>query len=73
MYFLHIYLYGTLKPVEVILGRGRGKKKNNRGDDPNWHTLYIYTWKCHRETPVQLLHANKNFKKKIQKYYLPWM
>jgi hypothetical protein len=27
MYFLHVYEYGTLKPVEVILRRGGGRIK----------------------------------------------
>jgi hypothetical protein len=31
-----------LKPVEVILRRKRGKKENNRKDDPNSGTLYAY-------------------------------
>jgi hypothetical protein len=35
MYFLSIYEYGTLKPVEVILRRGRGKRENNGSDEPN--------------------------------------
>jgi hypothetical protein len=26
-----MYKYGTLKPVEVILRRGRGKRENNGG------------------------------------------
>jgi hypothetical protein len=32
MYFLSLYEYGTLKPVEDILRRGSGKKKKNGGD-----------------------------------------
>jgi hypothetical protein len=32
----------TLKPIKVILRRGRGKRENNGGDEPNWGTLYIY-------------------------------
>jgi hypothetical protein len=30
-----MYEYGTLKPVKVVLRRGRGKKKKNDGDEPN--------------------------------------
>jgi hypothetical protein len=39
MYFLYKYVYRTLKPAEVTLRRGRGKKKKNSGDDPNQGTL----------------------------------
>jgi hypothetical protein len=42
MYFLHVYEYGTLKPAEAILRRGKGKRENNGGDVPNQGTLYIY-------------------------------
>jgi hypothetical protein len=35
-----MYEYGTLNPVEVILRRGRRKRENNGGDEPNWSTLY---------------------------------
>jgi hypothetical protein len=34
--------YGTLKPVKVILRRGRDIKENNERDEPNWGTLYAY-------------------------------
>jgi hypothetical protein len=33
-----MYECGTLKPVEVILRRGRGKGKNNGGDEINQGT-----------------------------------
>jgi hypothetical protein len=29
-----MYEYVTLKPIEVILRRGRGKRENNGGDEP---------------------------------------
>jgi hypothetical protein len=32
-----MYEYGTLKPFEVILRRGREKRENNGGDEPNQH------------------------------------
>jgi hypothetical protein len=64
-YFLYIYEYGTLKPVEVILRRGRDERENNGRDEPNWGTLYVtyiemshvchiyfHIWKCHNETPL---------------------
>jgi hypothetical protein len=34
--------YGTLKAVYIICKRGRGKRNNNRGDEPNLGTLYAY-------------------------------
>jgi hypothetical protein len=35
IYFLYIFEYGLLKPVEVILRRKRGKKGNNGRDGGN--------------------------------------
>jgi hypothetical protein len=40
--FLYVYEYGTLKPVEVILRRGKEKREKNEGDESNWGTLYAY-------------------------------
>jgi hypothetical protein len=37
-----MYKYGTLKPIEVILRRGRRKKENNGGEEPT-----RVHWKCH--------------------------
>jgi hypothetical protein len=34
--------YRTLKSVEVILRRGRRKRKNNGGDEPNQGILFVY-------------------------------
>jgi hypothetical protein len=31
-----MYESGTLKPVKVILKRGRGRRVNNGEDEPNW-------------------------------------
>jgi hypothetical protein len=31
MYFLYKYEYGTLKPAEVTIRRGEGKRENNGG------------------------------------------
>jgi hypothetical protein len=42
MYFLYKYEYETLKSVEVILRKGRRKRKNNGGDEPNGGALYAY-------------------------------
>jgi hypothetical protein len=42
MYFLYIYEYGTLKPAEVILRRGRKKRKNNGENEPSQDILYVY-------------------------------
>jgi hypothetical protein len=32
--------HGTLK--YVILRRGRGRRENNGGDEPNWGSMYVY-------------------------------
>jgi hypothetical protein len=37
-----VYEYGILKSVEVILRRGRGKRKNNGGNKPNRGIIYVY-------------------------------
>jgi hypothetical protein len=37
-----MYEYGTLKPIEVILRRGRGNRENNGGDESNWGILYSH-------------------------------
>jgi hypothetical protein len=37
-----MYEYGTLKPVDVTLRRGWGRRENNGGNEPNWSTLYAY-------------------------------
>jgi hypothetical protein len=42
MGFLYTYEHGTLKPIEVIFRRGQEKRKNNRGDEPNQSTIYMY-------------------------------
>jgi hypothetical protein len=34
--------YGALKPVKVILRKGRKKRENNGGDEPKWGILYLY-------------------------------
>jgi hypothetical protein len=39
-YFLYIYKYGTLRPVEATFKKGRKKRDNNRGDEPNQGTSY---------------------------------
>jgi hypothetical protein len=31
-----------LKPVEVIIRKKKGKRENNREDEPNLGTLYVY-------------------------------
>jgi hypothetical protein len=45
-----MYEQGTLKPVEAILRRGRGKRENNGGNEPSW-VQYMYIWKCNNEIP----------------------
>lgn len=46
-----MYEHGTVKPVEVILRMGKGKKKNNGGDELNWGTLYEYIEKS-QQSPL---------------------
>jgi hypothetical protein len=36
-----MYEYGTLKPVKVILRRGRGKRESKRRDESNQGTIYV--------------------------------
>jgi hypothetical protein len=58
-----MYEYGILKPVKVILRRGRRKRDNNGENEPNRSAVHI----CGNVTmkpPVQITHANKNFFKK---------
>jgi hypothetical protein len=38
---LYMYKYGSLKPTEVILRRGRGKREYG-GKEPNQGTIYVY-------------------------------
>jgi hypothetical protein len=47
-----MYEYGTLKPVKVILRRGRRNRENTRGDKPKRSALYAYK-KCHSENPCK--------------------
>jgi hypothetical protein len=50
---------GTLKLVEAILRRGRGRGRITEGmKQMGVHCMHI--WKCHNETPTQLLYKNKN-------------
>jgi hypothetical protein len=37
-----MYEYGTLKPVDVILRKGSGRRENNGRDERNPSTLYRY-------------------------------
>jgi hypothetical protein len=47
VYSLHMYEYGTLKPIEVILRRGWRKRENNGGEEPNQGTLYVHMEMAH--------------------------
>jgi hypothetical protein len=40
--------YNTLKPANVILRGGWGKRESNGGDEPNLVTLFI-VWKYHNK------------------------
>jgi hypothetical protein len=41
-----MYEYGTMKPDEVNLRRGTGKRKKG-GDEPNWGALHPYMEMSH--------------------------
>jgi hypothetical protein len=59
--FLHRYEDGTLKPVEVILRRAGGERKNNGRVEPNQGTLYSYMEIYEEGNPsLQLTQTNKN-------------
>jgi hypothetical protein len=47
-----MYEHGTLKPIKVILRRGREKRDHNGGNEPNQGTLHTYI-ECHNETPCK--------------------
>jgi hypothetical protein len=47
MYFLYIYEYGTLTPVEIIL-RGIREKGEEWRDEPNWDTICTYMEMSHQ-------------------------
>jgi hypothetical protein len=43
MYFLHVHLYGTVQPTEVILRWGMGQEEQwKRWDKTNWDIIYVY-------------------------------
>jgi hypothetical protein len=42
MYFLHIYEYKTLKPIESILKRRKRKREKNGGTEPNLGGYILY-------------------------------
>jgi hypothetical protein len=64
LYFLYIYEYGTLRPVEVTLRRGMGWRENNGRDELNQvRCLHIYG-NVTKTTPVKLLYTNKDIKNK---------
>jgi hypothetical protein len=54
--------YGTLKPAEVILRRGRRKRENMEGMNRTRYTVSIYG-NVTRKFPVQLIYTHKNIKK----------
>jgi hypothetical protein len=39
MYYIYLYENKTMKPVEIILSRGRGRRENDGEDEPNQGTL----------------------------------
>jgi hypothetical protein len=64
-----------LKPVKVILRRGRGKREKNKGDEPNWGTLYAYV-EMSQETPLydycKLIKTFKKFFNKKSSLFQVW-
>jgi hypothetical protein len=65
MYFLHIYEFGTLKPVEVIL-----RKRKERGrimEEMNQGIFYTY---MEMKPPILLLYTNKKIKKELPYHFL---
>jgi hypothetical protein len=41
----------SMKPIEIILTRGRGMRETNGEGKPNQGTWnYMELWKCHNET-----------------------
>jgi hypothetical protein len=47
MYFIYVHEGRTLKPVGIILSRGRAMRKN----DGVTKVYCKHIWKCHNETP----------------------
>jgi hypothetical protein len=60
MYLQYVYEYETLKPGEVILRRGRGKRENSGGDEPNRGTIF---GNVTMNLPAQVINTNKTLKK----------
>jgi hypothetical protein len=60
--FLHIYEYGTLKYIEVILRKGRERRENNRRNESNRTILYSFMGMS--QSPLQQVYANINNTKK---------
>jgi hypothetical protein len=46
-----MYEYGTLKPAEVILRKGRGKWEKMEEEMNKTRVHYMHIWKSHNETP----------------------
>jgi hypothetical protein len=55
--------YGTSKPIKVILKRGREKRENNGGNEPNWGTLWIAYMEIVTTKPYTTSHINTNVSK----------
>jgi hypothetical protein len=60
MYFVYVYENKMMKSDKIILRRRDG----------GWEAMmnlikirYKHICKCHKETPIQLIYANKNVKK----------
>jgi hypothetical protein len=66
-----MYEYGMLKPDEVILRSGRGKRDNHGGYEQNHGTLYAYMKMSQQKLLYNyLLYTNKNIFKRTGKVRL---
>jgi hypothetical protein len=65
-----MYEYGTLKPVEVILRKRRGKQAVSRGDEPKQGTLYIYMEMLQPPPSYKYYILIKTFKKEMVTVYI---
>jgi hypothetical protein len=60
-----------LKPAEVILRSGRGKRENKGGDEPNWGMLYAYMKMSQRNLMYDNYILIKTLKMKIKNNAFP--
>jgi hypothetical protein len=67
MCFTSIYKNRRVKPVQIVLRRGGGGKRENDGRGKS--KIYCkHKCKYHNVSPVQILYANKIIKKKKNEF-----